>query len=158
MNPDCERDRGVGMDVDVDVVAGGGPLGLTLACELRLGGARVVVLERRTEVDATIKAGSTHPPPNSSTGAGCCRRWPQCSSVRSNGSSVQPQSAGRTAPAHGVQVGRSLATNLRPPGRGAGPGRPPGSKNKHRAPHYDVGKTIKRPENLKAIGKTGRSW
>lgn len=46
-------DRG---DYDV-VVAGGGPVGLFLACELRLGGARVLVVERLTEVDETIKAG-----------------------------------------------------------------------------------------------------
>jgi hypothetical protein len=39
-----------------------------------------------------------------------------------------------------------------PKPRGAGPGRPPGSKNKRRAPRYDVGKTVKRPETLKAIG------
>lgn len=45
-----------------------------------------------------------------------------------------------------------------PQPRGAGPGRPLGTKNKHRAPRYDVGKTVKRPENLKAIGKPGRSW
>ncbi|MFB7669485.1 hypothetical protein ACFC1R_37195 [Kitasatospora sp. NPDC056138] len=32
------------------------------------------------------------------------------------------------------------------------------AENKHRAPRYDVGKTVKRPENLKAIGKPGRSW
>ncbi|MFF0087096.1 hypothetical protein ACFYR1_46690 [Streptomyces canus] len=38
------------------------------------------------------------------------------------------------------------------------PGRPPGAKNKHRAPRYDVGKTVKRPETLKDIGKPGRSW
>lgn len=36
------------MDFDV-VVAGGGPVGLLLAGELRLGGARVLVLERETE-------------------------------------------------------------------------------------------------------------
>ncbi len=29
-----------------------------------------------------------------------------------------------------------------------GPGRPPGSKNRHPATRYDVGKTIKRPANL----------
>ncbi|MFB7264377.1 FAD-dependent oxidoreductase [Streptomyces nojiriensis] len=46
------------MNSDFDVVvAGGGPVGLMLACELRLGGASVVVVERRTEVDRTIKAG-----------------------------------------------------------------------------------------------------
>ncbi|WP_371616976.1 FAD-dependent oxidoreductase [Streptomyces sp. NBC_00454] len=49
------------MDSDFDVVvAGGGPVGLMLACELRLGGASVVVVERRTEVDRTIKAGSVN--------------------------------------------------------------------------------------------------
>src|ERR1700677_1232111 len=46
-----------GTDVDV-VVAGGGPVGLMLACELRLGGASVLVLERLTEIDQTVKAGS----------------------------------------------------------------------------------------------------
>src|ERR1700734_772298 len=50
-------------DADADViVAGGGPGGLMLACELRLGGASVVVLERRTEIDPTIKAGSLNVP------------------------------------------------------------------------------------------------
>ncbi|HET9381116.1 MAG TPA: FAD-dependent oxidoreductase [Streptomyces sp.] len=49
------------MDYDV-VVAGGGPVGLMLACELRLGGARVAVLERRTEVDPTIKGGAITTP------------------------------------------------------------------------------------------------
>ncbi|MGW6576180.1 FAD-dependent oxidoreductase [Streptomyces sp. NPDC054945] len=40
------------------MVAGAGPVGLMLACELRLGGASVMVVERRTEVDLTVKAGS----------------------------------------------------------------------------------------------------
>ncbi|MCT9935158.1 FAD-dependent oxidoreductase [Planotetraspora sp. A-T 1434] len=48
-------------DVDV-VVAGGGPVGLMLACELRLGGVSVVVLERLAEVDPTIKAGALNTP------------------------------------------------------------------------------------------------
>ncbi len=39
-----------------------------------------------------------------------------------------------------------------------GTGRPPGSKNRRPATRYDVGKTAKRPETLKAIGKPGRSW
>ncbi|MGP4091393.1 NF041680 family putative transposase, partial [Streptomyces sp. KR55] len=30
-----------------------------------------------------------------------------------------------------------------------GPGRPPGSKNKERAKHHDVGKTVKRAESIK---------
>ncbi|MEV0969089.1 FAD-dependent monooxygenase [Microtetraspora glauca] len=44
-------------DADV-VVAGGGPVGLMLACELRLAGASVTVLDRLTAIDPTIKAGS----------------------------------------------------------------------------------------------------
>lgn len=49
------------MDYDV-VVSGGGPVGLMLACELRLGGARVAVLERLTAVDPTIKGGAITTP------------------------------------------------------------------------------------------------
>jgi 2-polyprenyl-6-methoxyphenol hydroxylase-like FAD-dependent oxidoreductase len=45
------------MRVEVDVaIAGGGPNGLMLACELRLGGARPVVLERLPERSAVPKA------------------------------------------------------------------------------------------------------
>ncbi|WP_329537691.1 transposase (plasmid) [Streptomyces sp. NBC_01450] len=40
---------------------------------------------------------------------------------------------------------------------GTGPGRPPGSKNRRPATRYDVGKTVKRPETLKAIGRPRRS-
>jgi 2-polyprenyl-6-methoxyphenol hydroxylase-like FAD-dependent oxidoreductase len=45
------------MEYDV-VVAGAGPVGLMLACELRLQGIEVLVVERRTEPDLTVKAGS----------------------------------------------------------------------------------------------------
>ncbi|MEU8914094.1 FAD-dependent monooxygenase [Streptomyces nigrescens] len=48
-------------DADV-VVAGGGPVGLMLACELALAEVSVIVLERLTEVDTTIKAGSINSP------------------------------------------------------------------------------------------------
>ncbi|MBC3839926.1 NAD-binding protein [Streptacidiphilus sp. 4-A2] len=43
-------------DYDV-LVAGAGPVGLMLATELRLAGARVLVVERREEPDTASKAG-----------------------------------------------------------------------------------------------------
>ncbi|WP_427895232.1 FAD-dependent monooxygenase [Kribbella sp. GL6] len=49
------------MDKDV-VISGGGPVGLMLACELRLAGLDVLVVERLTEIDPTIKAGSINVP------------------------------------------------------------------------------------------------
>jgi 2-polyprenyl-6-methoxyphenol hydroxylase-like FAD-dependent oxidoreductase len=45
------------MDYDV-LVAGAGPVGLTLATELRLAGVRVLVVEPRTELDTALKAGA----------------------------------------------------------------------------------------------------
>jgi 2-polyprenyl-6-methoxyphenol hydroxylase-like FAD-dependent oxidoreductase len=54
-------DRGSLMDHDV-VISGGGPVGLMLACELRLAGVDVLVLERLTEIDTTVKAGSINVP------------------------------------------------------------------------------------------------
>jgi 2-polyprenyl-6-methoxyphenol hydroxylase-like FAD-dependent oxidoreductase len=59
-----ENDGRAGMDgfpADADVVvAGGGPVGLMLACELGLAGVRVTVLERLTGIDPTIKAGAVN--------------------------------------------------------------------------------------------------
>jgi 2-polyprenyl-6-methoxyphenol hydroxylase-like FAD-dependent oxidoreductase len=45
------------MDYDV-LVAGAGPVGLMLATELQLAGARVLVVERRVELDTAVKAGA----------------------------------------------------------------------------------------------------
>src|ERR1700683_3288311 len=48
-------------DADV-LVVGAGPVGLMLACELKLGGASVIVLERLTEIAQPVKAGSLNTP------------------------------------------------------------------------------------------------
>ena len=51
------RSDGAGPTTDADViVVGAGPTGLMLAAELRLAGARAVVLERRPDVDETPRA------------------------------------------------------------------------------------------------------
>jgi 2-polyprenyl-6-methoxyphenol hydroxylase-like FAD-dependent oxidoreductase len=39
------------------VIAGGGPVGLFLACELQLAGVSVVVLERMEDPHSALKAG-----------------------------------------------------------------------------------------------------
>ncbi|GAA5707323.1 hypothetical protein Save01_08186 [Streptomyces avermitilis] len=75
----------------------------------------------------------------------------------------KPTTSDRLTPARVRRGFRNIRAHLAcptrvPKPRGAGAGRPPGAKNKHRAPRYDVGKTVKRPETLKAIGKPGRSW
>ncbi|MBF6328222.1 FAD-dependent monooxygenase [Nocardia transvalensis] len=44
------------------VVAGAGPVGLMLACELRLAGVDVLVVERLSEPDPTMKAGAINVP------------------------------------------------------------------------------------------------
>ncbi|WP_306943032.1 NF041680 family putative transposase [Streptomyces phaeochromogenes] len=75
----------------------------------------------------------------------------------------KPTTSDRLTPARVRRGFRNIRAHLAcptrvPKPRGAGPGRPPGARNKHRAPRYDVGKTVKHPETLKAIGKPGRSW
>lgn len=50
-----------GTEYDV-VIAGAGPTGLMLACELKLAGVGVLVLERLTEPDQTLKAGAINLP------------------------------------------------------------------------------------------------
>ncbi|MEU7600627.1 FAD-dependent monooxygenase [Streptomyces sp. NPDC040724] len=57
------------------MVAGGGPVGLMPACELRLDGARVVVVERRTNVDRTIKAGAIYTPTAEAVRPDGCTAW-----------------------------------------------------------------------------------
>ncbi|MFF2411486.1 NF041680 family putative transposase [Streptomyces sp. NPDC058092] len=75
----------------------------------------------------------------------------------------KPTTSDRLTPARVRRGFRNIRAHLAcptrvPKPRGAGPGRPLGAKNRHRAPRYDVGKTVKRPKTLKAIGKPGRSW
>ncbi|GAA0676097.1 FAD-dependent monooxygenase [Kitasatospora atroaurantiaca] len=47
------------MDTDV-VIAGAGPVGLLLACELKLASANALVVERLAEPDLTVKAGAVN--------------------------------------------------------------------------------------------------
>ncbi|MFJ8603216.1 FAD-dependent monooxygenase [Streptomyces shenzhenensis] len=49
------------MEAQHVVIAGGGPIGLWLAAELRLGGIAVTVVEERTEIDQRSKALTIHP-------------------------------------------------------------------------------------------------
>lgn len=63
----------------------------------------------------------------------------------------KPSTSDRLTPARLRRGFRNIRAHLVcptrvPKPRGTGPGRPPGAKNKHRAPRYDVGKTVKRPE------------
>ncbi|MFF2007330.1 transposase, partial [Kitasatospora sp. NPDC058201] len=75
----------------------------------------------------------------------------------------KPTTSDRLTPARVRRGFRNIRPHIAcptrvPKPRGTGPGRPPGAKNKHRAPRYDDGKTVKRPETLKDIGEPGRSW
>lgn len=75
----------------------------------------------------------------------------------------KPAKPERLTPARVRRGFRNIRAHLLCPARvpqptGTGPGRPLGSKNRRPATRYDVGKTVKRPETLKAIGKPGRSW
>ncbi|GAB2798888.1 hypothetical protein GCM10027091_33340 [Streptomyces daliensis] len=70
---------------------------------------------------------------------------------------VEPR---RLTPARVRRGFRNLRPNLPCPARAPnpgrpGPGRPLGSKNRHRAPHHDVGKTAKRPESIKERSRPG---
>ncbi|MFJ9897368.1 FAD-dependent monooxygenase [Streptomyces sp. NPDC091280] len=66
-----DADTNTSSDSNYDVlVSGAGPVGLLLAAELTLGGARVLVVERLADVDETIKAGGL----NSTTTVALYRR------------------------------------------------------------------------------------
>ena len=65
----------------------------------------------------------------------------------------KPTQPGRLTPARVRRRFRNLRPHLHCPARAPkpsapGPGRPLGSKNRRPATHYDVGKTVKRPESV----------
>src|SRR4051794_31764536 len=55
------REKGDPVETQQVVIAGGGPVGLWLAAELRLNDISVTVLETRTEIDDRSKALTVHP-------------------------------------------------------------------------------------------------
>jgi hypothetical protein len=70
----------------------------------------------------------------------------------------KPTASDRLTPARVRRGFRNIRAHLACPAqvpkpRGAGPGRPPGAKNKHRAPRYDVG----RPSNAPTPSKPSAS-
>ncbi len=113
------------------IIAGAGPIGLFLACELRLGGASVLVLERDATAESPWKEkplglrGLNTRRPSRSTGAGC---WTRCWAPRRRrwtevGKAVGPRFGGHFA-------GILLDAGKLEPGRWkyrlAGPGQTPG--------------------------------
>ncbi|MFK4273283.1 transposase, partial [Streptomyces milbemycinicus] len=72
----------------------------------------------------------------------------------------RPAQPGRLTPARVRRGFRNLRLHLTCPARAPkpsrpGPGRPPGSKNRHLATRHDVGKTVKRPESIKERSRAG---
>ncbi|MFI2457953.1 transposase, partial [Streptomyces sp. NPDC019539] len=67
----------------------------------------------------------------------------------------KPAEPGRLTPARvrrgfrNIRPKTTLPASAPKPGK-PGPGRPPGSKNRRPAPHYDVGKTTKREKTITA--------
>ncbi len=90
-------------DYDV-LVAGAGPVGLMLATELQLAGARVLVVERREELDTAVKAGAI----NTAAAEAFERRGllPAVEAVLRRLFPDAPQAAdGRRPPSSGTSVG-----------------------------------------------------
>ena len=89
------------MDYDV-VVAGAGPVGLMLACELRLGGVSVLVLERLAEPYSQLKAGAmgarsiNAPSADAFHGADSCPPYDRPRRGGSSPSSTSPPGKGPT--------------------------------------------------------------
>ena len=101
------------MDYDV-LVVGAGPVGLMLATELQLAGVRVVVVERRTELDTAIKAGAIN---TASAEAFERRGWlPALEAVE--GERRRPSSVGHFG---GIQVPADPVDKEDPSLRGRGP-------------------------------------
>lgn len=73
----------------------------------------------------------------------------------------KPTASDRLTPSRVRRGFRNIRAHLACPTRvpeptGIGPGRPPGAKNKRRAPRYDVGKTVKRKLTITAHQAAGR--
>ncbi|CQR59326.1 FIG00663192: hypothetical protein (plasmid) [Streptomyces leeuwenhoekii] len=70
----------------------------------------------------------------------------------------KPTAPGRLTPARVRRTFRNLRQHMPCPARAPKPhrpgsGRPPGTRNRRRAPRYDVGKTVRREETLIALAR-----
>jgi 2-polyprenyl-6-methoxyphenol hydroxylase-like FAD-dependent oxidoreductase len=105
-----------GTDYDV-LIAGAGPVGLMLATELGLAGVRVVVVEKRTELDPALKAGAF----NTASAEAFERRGLLAAMAARQGRAPRAGGSGSVGHFGGIQVPADPVDLQHPDLRGRGP-------------------------------------